>query len=375
MLGVQHAIWRGVTVLVRADLNVPLGEDQVVSDFEAWRIHKAWRSVRFLQEKGARVVVVSHLGRDPLQTMAPVHRYISEKVQLGVRYVPDLIGEKRKKALSEMDDGDVVLLENVRSLAGEKENNPQFARALVEGIDVCVFDAFAVAHRKHASVVGVPEIIPTYAGLLVMDELDSLRRVRNPKQPLFAVIGGLKFDTKLPVIEKLLPNAHTILVAGALAHAIYRARGYAIGTSVVDESADVSALANHPKIVVPKQVVVMRQGVRTEVSVEDGVRDDEAIIDLAPSTFDGLRENLLQAETILWNGPLGFYEEGHDMGTLHFMELLEQATAYKVAGGGDTVAVIQKHAKGDTFDFISTGGGAMLEFLAQGELPGIEALG
>lgn len=370
----QLEVTPGMRVLVRSDFNIPLGSDGVVSRNEAGRIERGLATIGYLSERGARVVVVSHIGRDAQESLAPVARYINSETRHSVGFVPELLGSGVEKMIREMGNGSVLLLENLRSEAGEENNDLAFAQKLASYGEVFVNDAFSASHRLHASIIGVPRFLPAYAGLQFAREVENLDCVRTPKKPLFMVIGGFKFETKIPLIERFVGVADTLVVAGALAHPIYKARGFEIGTSVFDAESDVQAIADNPKVLVPEYVVVKNSAGVSEKHISE-VSAEDRIVDIAPSAIDFFRAEITTAQTVLWNGPLGFYEEGHDKGTRYFMEVLSESSGDVVAGGGDTVAVIRQYKQEHIFKFISTAGGAMLEYLAKGNIPGVEALG
>ena len=362
---------RGKRVLVRLDLNVPIGEGGTIADTDMDRIVKSLPTLEYLNRAGAKTVAISHLGRDPRETLAPVAAKLAERIAL--TFVPSIADERARDAVDAMVDGDIVLLENVRSDARDEMNDESFARLLAGYADVYVNDAFAVSHRTHASVVAVAGLLPAYAGFQMEQEIAHLSRAFAPASPSMLILGGAKFETKLPVIHKFIDRVDQVVIGGALVNAIYRARGYEIGKSLVDADADVSGIVNHPHIVIPEYVIVENgQGSATKRASEVGA--DEKIVDVAPESFDAMRDLFRDAQFILWNGPMGNYENGFMAGSESVARLIASSAAQSVVGGGDSVAVVEQLGLAPQFTFVSTGGGAMLDYLAQGTLPGITAL-
>lgn len=272
------------------------------------------------------------------------------------------------------------MLENVRRYRGEKLNDESFARELASFADVFVQDSFDVCHRPHASVVGVPTFLPSYAGLLVEEEVRELQRALKPKPPSLAIIGGAKFATKEAVLKRLLNTYSHVFVGGALANDFMAEQGIPVGLSLRSSEGkeEIQALLSHERLLLPLDTVVAKAGARQDASYpgsRTGVQQDEAILDDGPQTTAMLARYSARAKTVLWNGPLGNYEKGFTEGTEALARALAASKAHTIVGGGDTVAAIEKLGLNDQFSFISTGGGAMLEFLAEGTLVGIEALG
>jgi phosphoglycerate kinase len=361
---------RGKRVLVRSELNVPV-KNGVAGD--RYRIEMALPTLKELSSRGAKVIVIAHLGRKPEDSLAPVYEALRELLP-SAHFVPDLIGEGAKKAIDELADGEVLLLENVRSNPGETENDPAFADALAHLADFYVDDAFGATHRAHASIAGVPARIPGFAGLLLDRELTELSSGLTPTQPSLFILGGAKFDTKLPLLEATLPRYDTIFIGGALANDFLKAEGFVVGKSLVSEGTEkVAELLATGKIMLPVDVVVEGpDGVVTKRA--DHVGKDDKIVDVGPETVTELGVRIAHAKTILWNGPLGLYEGGYTESTKSVAQLVSDAPAHSLIGGGDTVACIRELNLADKFSFLSTGGGAMLDYLVDGTLPGVEAL-
>jgi phosphoglycerate kinase len=360
---------RGKRALVRLDLNVPIKDEVVQEDF---RIRKIVPTVELLRKMGAKVILISHLeGENGPETLAPVHKYLSQFVDL--EFFAGKV-ENALEPLAGMRDGDVLLLENLRLDEGEKKNSEAFSRSLAALADMYVNEAFAVSHRAHASIVGIPKYLPSYAGMLFEDEITNLSKVFEPQKPFVMIFGGLKFGTKIPLVKKFLQKADKIFLYGALAHPFFRAMGYEIGKSAHDEIPDdfVSIVKN--KIVsLPVDLIVSSNGDRIIKGV-DKILPDETIVDAGPESLKAVREAVRRAGLVVWNGPIGKFELGYSEGTGHVALSISNAPADSIVGGGDTVAVLNKLKMLSGFGFVSTGGGAMLDFLANETLPGIEAL-
>src|SRR3990167_1744281 len=361
----------GAKVLVRVDFNVPIKNGLVTDDL---RIRLALPTIEYLHSRGAKVVLISHIesidGFEP--SIAPVADCLN-KLGTAVGFVKrfgDAYAEIEK-----MNNGQCLLLENLRLQKGEKENDKKFAKELASLADIYVNEAFSVSHREHASIVGVPQFLEHYPGLQFAKEISGLSQVFHPEHPFLVILGGAKFDTKLPLIEKLSDSADTVFVGGALANDLFKQKGYEVGTSSisVNGSGIVSELVENPRISLPCDVVNEQGLVKKAYSL--AVSDK--IVDAGPETLVELKNKIDKAKFILWNGPLGIFEHGYKQPTLELARMIATATtrgAHSIVGGGDTLAAIEELNIFDKFSFVSTGGGAMLEFLAKGTLPGIEAL-
>lgn len=370
-----------IPVLVRGALNVPLDAGSVLNDY---RLRRAIPTLKFLIGRGARVVLVSHIGQAGTETLEPVAHALG-RLMPSVSFCPETIGEKARAAIRAMLPGTVLVLENLRRHKGETTNDPLFARELASLADVFVQDSFDTCHRLHASIVGVPKILPSYAGLLVEDEVRELSKARAPEAPALAVIGGAKFTTKEAVLTTLLERYDHLVVGGALANDFLKLAGQEVGKSYVSPDADEGTLRRllaNPKVIVPLDSLVIPYEERNaldapahaRVAGEGQVRPDEMIIDHGPSTVALISKLAQKARTILWNGPLGIYESGFVGSTDAFAKAVASSGAHSIVGGGDTVASIENLGLLPKFSFVSTGGGAMLDFLAAGTLPGIAAL-
>ncbi len=368
---VECTTLRGKRVLLRLDLNVPL-EGKEIRD--AYRIVKALPTIAYLREAGARVVIVSHIGKGKKEdTLRPVAEYLNKKFP--VTFLEKLENIENERITRDMNDGDVVLLENLRHSKGEEMNDPVFAAYLATLGDVYVNDAFAVSHRAHASVVGVVALLPHYAGLQMAEEVSRLAVAFLPEHPFLFVLGGSKISTKMSLLKKFLDIADHVFVGGAIVNNLLKVKGYEIGTSLYDatELDGLSTVLLSDRLILPTDVVVKNEA-GSEAKDVSAVTQGDAIVDVGPVTIRQLESVVGMAKLIVWNGPLGFYEEGFTDGTRELLELIGESNATSIIGGGDTVALISELGMADKFSFVSTGGGAMLDFLANETLPGIVAL-
>lgn len=375
---------KGKRVLLREDLNVPLKEGRITSDK---RIRAALPSIRMAMEAGARVLIVSHLGRpvegefDEAFSLAPVAAHLSRELGRDVCLVKDYIDGV------DVAEGDCVLCENVRFLKGEKKNTEELGRRLAALCDIFVMDAFGAAHRAQASTHAVARFAPVAcAGPLLAAELDALERALDaPKHPLVGIIGGSKVSTKLTLLDNLSHRVDRLIVGGGIANNFIKAAGYEVGKSLyepelVEEAARLMAAARAAggEIPVPLDVVVgpeLVDGAPATVRKVSEVGPDEMILDIGPATAALYREILLAAGTIVWNGPVGAFEwEQFGAGTRALCEAVADSPAFSIAGGGDTVAAVEKYGVASRVGYISTGGGAFLEFLEGKELPAVAIL-
>lgn len=364
------AILEDIPVLVRTSLNVPIVDGEIRNTF---RLRKARKTIEYLQDRGARVIVCGHIGRDAHASLRPIYNYFNEKLSR-VSFSDEVVGSRVREKVHDMHAGDILILENVRRQAGEIANDRAFAKELAYLADVFVQDAFDTCHRKHASIVGVPEYLPSYAGLLLQEEVQELSQALSPKHPALAIVGGAKFMTKMPFIDLLLDRYDDVFIGGALANDILQARGEEVGKSLVSGKSDsLNIVAMHEKIFPPRDVVVGSPSAKVHKKVGE-VSKEDVIFDIGPETFEALKETIQKAQFILWNGPMGNYEDGFIEGTHMLAELIADTHAYSIIGGGDTVAAIDSLQIANKFSFISTGGGSMLDFISTGSLPGIDAI-
>jgi phosphoglycerate kinase len=382
----------GKRVLIRADLNVPVRDGQVT---DATRLERVLPGVQELARRGAKVVLISHFGRpkggpDPEFSLRPVAAKLTQLAGRPVVLVPDCIGETAERAVAALKPGDIAMLENLRFHKGEERNDPGFAQSLARLGDIFVGDAFSTAHRAHASTEAITRLLPSYAGPLLMEEVNALRRVlEKPERPVAAVIGGAKVSTKIPVLTHLITKVDKLIIGGAMANTFLLAQGVKVGKSLVEpDLANTAheimhaAKARGCEVVLPADAVVaarLEAGApfRTFPILE--VPGDQMILDIGPKAVAHYTDVLGHCKTLLWNGPLGAFEvPPFGEGTFALARAVAAATEagklVSVAGGGDTVAALNEARVTDKFTYVSTAGGAFLEWLEGRELPGIAAL-
>jgi phosphoglycerate kinase len=371
-------------VLVREDLNVPMSNGAVSDDA---RVRAAAPTLQHLAQRRARVVVMSHLGRpkdrEPDLSLKSVVKDLGRRVGKDVQFADDCVGDAVTKAVGALQDGQVLLLENVRYHKEDEANDAAFARQLASLGDIFVNDAFAASHRAHASVVGVAAYLPAFAGELMEAELDALHRaLDNPRRPMVAVVGGAKVSTKVGVLRNLLKKVDTLLIGGAMANTFFKARGWSTGKGLVEETAldEAKQVAEEAgdKLVLPMDVVCARKmeaGEALRIFDSDRVEDGWMALDIGPRSANLFKQKLRGAGTVIWNGPVGVAEiKDFSDGTKLVGEAIATSGAYTLVGGGDTVAAIDALGLGNRFSHVSTGGGATLEYLEGKELPGIAIL-
>lgn len=360
---------KGKKVLVRVDFNVPIQDGKVEDDF---RIQKALPTIKHLQKLGARIILVTHLGKGA-ESLLPVAKVLNH--YLDAKFVPNITGENVASVVSSLRDGEVVLLENLRQDPGEQAQDKIFALDLSKLADIYVNEAFPVSHREDSSIVLLPKILPAYAGLQLEAEVNHLRGAfEKPEHPFLFILGGSKISTKAPLVEKYLHIADHIFIGGALLNDFLKAKGYEVGKSLVDDGEySFKEVLENPKLILPTDVICESDsGIVTRKINE--VQKNEMIIDVGAESIKNLEPIIKKAKIILWNGPLGRYEGGGDKATKALLKMIASSKATSIIGGGDTVAVISEMGMEKKFTFVSTGGGATLDFLAKGTLPGIEAL-
>lgn len=368
---VSPELLRGKRVLLRTDFNVPLSKSGAI--MEPARIEGAMKTIAYLKNCGARIILMSHIGREPEETLAPIASYL--KSRISITFVDSWDKEMIQKTVDAMSECDVVLLQNLRAQKEEEENNPAFSAFLASLGELYVNDAFSVSHREHASVVGIPQYLKSYYGCQFKSEFENISRVFDPAHPFVVLMGGAKFETKIPVIESILPKADTVFVGGALANDILKANGYEVGQSKVNDmdAGYAKKIFDNEKVIVVEDVKVKSFLFAKNKSLAE-VTSQDKIIDGGSETADLLSKKISEAKLIVWNGNFGTFEQGNSFLSKRVIDALSRSDAYTIAGGGDTVAEIKKLKKEKCFDFISLSGGAMLEFIAKGTLPGIEAL-
>jgi len=365
---------RGKRVIVRAGFDVPITVRGEVG--ELFRIDRAIPTLRYLRDAGAKTIILSHIGRDPQERNDAVARALTRRIP--IVYVPDLVGPVARDAVNAIHEGEILLLENLRQDSREVANDDGFARELAAFGDVYVNDAFSAAHRAHASIVGIPRYLPHYAGILLSEEIEHLSAARHPIHPSFAILGGAKFETKAPLIRALLNTYDKFFLTGALANDVFRARNLAVGRSLISKEMPGPDVLEHPHFMAPVDVTVQLPDGHAQVKLPQQVQPDEKIVDIGPDSVARIAPFLEEARFILWNGPTGLYEAGFTAYTHAIAEIIAHrvaAGAQCIIGGGDTIAAIDGSGIAhDALGFVSTGGGAMLEYLLEGTLPAIEAL-
>ena len=375
----------GKKVLVRCDFNVPL-KDGVITDEN--RLNGALPTIKYLVEKGAKVILCSHLGKDASKSLAPVAVRLSEMLGKEVVFARDeeVVGENAKKAVADMKDGDVVLLENTRCRKEETKNIAEFSKELASLADVFVNDAFGTAHRAHCSTVGVTEYLDTaVCGYLIQKELKFLgNAVETPERPFVAILGGAKVSDKIAVINNLLDKVNTIIIGGGMAYTFLKAQGYEIGTSLVEEDRldyakemVAKAEAKGVKFLLPvdHRVAAEFKDVAATVTEDQNIPAGNMGLDIGPKTEAIYADAIKDAKTVIWNGPMGVFEfENYNKGTIAVAKAMADADATTIIGGGDSAAAVNILGFGDKMTHISTGGGASLEFLEGKVLPGVEAI-
>lgn len=342
---------KGKTVLLRVDFNVPIKDGAILDDF---RIKKAVPTVKYLEQKGANIILITHLGKDGSDSLEPVI--------------------KRFFKVSKCSKDKVSFFENVRKFDGEKKNDILFAKELAKNGDIYVNDAFSVSHRKHASIVGLPKYLPSYAGFQLEEEIKNLSKaLKNIKHPFIFILGGAKFDTKMPLIKRYLKLADNVFVGGALLNDFLKTKGFEVGNSLVDDTKIPANILNNKKLILPIDVIVEDSGILKNKKIQD-ISKDDYILDVGIESVKMLEPYIKKSKLILWNGPLGRYEHKGDQASKKILNFCAKSNATTIIGGGDIVSVVSKLKMESKLSFVSTGGGATLDFLANGTLPGIKAL-
>jgi phosphoglycerate kinase len=382
---------RGRRVLVRLDLNVPMKDGKVT---DSTRIERAAGTVRELAQAGARVAVLSHFGRpkgkDAALSLKPLVEPLADALSRPVRFAADCIGAEAEEAVTGLKDGEVALLENLRFHPGEEKNDPAFVAALARLGDLYVNDAFSAAHRAHASTEGLAHRLPTAAGRLMQAELEHLSRaLDDPERPVAAIVGGAKVSTKIDLLTNLVAKVDALVIGGGMANTFLHARGVAIGASLAERElagtareVEARAKSSGCRILLPEDAVIaaeLKPGARARTVAVDAVPQDQKILDVGPKTVAAVGAVLERSRTLVWNGPLGAFETPpFDAGTLAVARqaaaLTQAGRLLSVAGGGDTVAALAAAGVEDRFSYVSTAGGAFLEWLEGKELPGVAAL-
>ena len=384
---------KDMVVFVRADMNVSIKDGKIIDDT---RIKATIPTIEYLVNNGTKVVLTSHLGspkgvvNDSLSLKIVLERLKELMPKIKFNFSNDCIGEQTKKDIQNTNFGEVILLENLRFHEGEEANDENFAKELAGLADIYVNDAFSTCHRKHASMVGVPTILPAYAGFTLEKELENLTNlVSNPEKPVMVIVGGSKVSTKLELLRTLVKKYEYVVVGGGMANTFLYAMGKPIGKSLREEELKDDALAlleeakeNNCEVILPVDVVVAKQVAENQAIktvLVDNVEDDDIIVDLGEKTITNIKETLTKCKTVIWNGPIGIYEIspfnlGTDNLATYIANLTQNGGIKSVAGGGDILAALNKAEITEDFTYVSTAGGAFLKWLEKGKLPAVEKI-
>lgn len=376
----------GKRILLRLDLNVQVDDGKILDDY---RLFLALETINFLLKKKAKLIIISHLGRAEGQfaekySLKPVAKRLKSLVKYPLSFVSEYEPEKAIKKLAKLKNSEAMLLENLRFNPGELTNDSGFAKSLASLADIYVNDAFSVSHREQASVTAINNYLPSYGGLSLEKEIIALDRVLLGKKPFVVIMGGAKIETKAPLIKKLLPKADKILIGGALANTFVKGLGYEVGKSFCDKDCEkvvkeiYSKKGAEEKIVLPIDFVVLGNKGKIRLVRPDEVKKNEAILDIGPETISLFSEHIKTAVTLIWNGPMGKFEEDHfKQGSLSVARLVaarSRGRAFGLVGGGETVTALKMTKMEEYVDFVSGAGGAMLSYLAGEKMPGIKKI-
>lgn len=354
---------KGKRVLLRASLNAPIEDGKIL---DTLRLEKSLPTLNYLVEHGAQVIVIGHHS-DSQQTLFPMYEWMNAQTNYDIAFAENIFAATL--------DTQVTFAENIRSNEGEKANEPLFAERFADLGEIYVQDDFTVAHREHASVVSIPQHLPTYAGIQFAHEYDHLSQALNAPHPSMLIIGGAKFESKIPLAIQFLNKVDHVFVSGAIGNPFLREMGFEVGTSKVsEETYGLEGVLDHKGLIVPVDAIVAREDGSTEVKDIGAVQPDELIADPGPKTVEKVVELVSKAKFVLWGGPLGYYENGFTQATDTVARAIAESDATSIIGGGDIDATLHALGLRDRFTFISTAGGATMDFLLHGTLPGIEAI-
>ena len=386
----QNLILRGKKILLRVDLNVPMKNGAIT---ETSRIEKILPTIKLLIKKEAKIIILSHIGRPKGKevnemSLEPISKKLSQYLNKEVLFNKNKINENTISEINKISNGSIIMLENIRFNEGEETNNEEFSKKLSNLGDIYINDAFSCSHRAHASIEGIPKYLPSYFGLQITEEINALKRLTSEiKKPITLIIGGSKISTKIKIIKNLIKKFDNIIIVGGMANTVLKHTGSKIGKSICENDCgdlikEILENSNkyNCKITCPVDVVVSKnlEGIGKNKNIKE-IDDDEMILDIGPKTISSIKKIINDSNTVLWNGPAGYFENlNFQNGTKQILEIISQKTKndkiFSVAGGGETVAAINKFKKLDSFTFVSTAGGAFLEHLEGKTLPGIKAL-
>ena len=367
--------------LVCVNFDVPIGENGEILD--SFKIKESLPTIEYLIKQKAKIILISYIGRPGGKkikklSLKPIADELGRLLKKKIIFAKDIFSKDTERLIKKMFFGDVLLLENIRFWKEEEENSSEFAGKLAKLGDVYINEAFANSHRRHASIVGIPQLLPSAAGFLLEKEVEELDKIlKNPKRPLVAIIGGAKIETKIKVINKFLKIADKVLIGGALANTIFASQKISMGGSVIDKDSfgEVKKInLNNPKLFLPVDLGIW-DGKNVLYKDIESLDWFEKALDVGPKTIDLFGDMILNSKTIVWNGPLGFTgQKPFDKATMDLIGAIDKSGAYAIVGGGDTIGFINQVKKEKVFDWMSTGGGAMLDYLANDSLPGIDVL-
>lgn len=363
---------KGKRALVRVDFNVPMKGTRIM---DARRIDAAYKTIQALQKKGVQVLLLAHRG-EAKDSLRPIATYLSKQFKT-VFITESLLHTEKVQALcAKVSQDTVILFENIRRYEGEEKNDALFAKTLAQLGDIFINDAFSVSHRSHASVVGISKLLPSYAGVQLEAEVKALSStLATQSHPFLFLLGGAKFSTKIPLLKRFIKDADHVVITGAILNSFYKTAGFEVGSSVVEDGyeKEIKTLLRSSKLLLPIDVVVVRKK-KSVVCTSNEVLPGDVIVDIGPQSIALISAKIAKAKLVVWNGPTGWYEKGFTKATVALAESLVSSKAKAVIGGGDTGAVVQTMLGAQKKIFVSTGGGATLEYLAKGTLPGIKAL-
>jgi len=367
--------------LVRVNFDVPLNEGGEILD--NFRIKESLPTIEYLIKQKAKIILISHLGRPDGKkikklSLKPIADELGKLLKRKVIFSRDVSGRELERIIKKMFFGDILLLENIRFWKEEEENSPEFAEGLSKFGDIFINEAFAVSHREHASIVGISKFLPSVAGFLLEKEVEQMDKIlKNPKRPLLAIIGGAKIETKIKVINKFLKIADKVLIGGALANTIFASQGISMGGSKIDKNSfgEIKKInLKNPKLFLPVDLSIW-DGKNVSSRDIGPLQWFEKALDMGPKTIHLFCDVVMNSKMIVWNGPLGLItQKPFDNGTMELIGAIEKNNVDTIVGGGDTIGFINEIKKGKVFNWMSTGGGAMLDYLSEGTLPGIQVL-